>query len=50
MSELEVVLGLLVVVVALATAARRFGLPAPIIMLLGGIALGFVPGLPAIQL
>ena len=50
MSDLEVVLGLLVVVAALATAARRLGVPPPILMLLGGIALGFVPGLPAIEL
>ena len=50
MSTLEVVLGLLVVVAALATVARRLGVPPPILMLLGGIALGFVPGLPAIEL
>src|SRR4030088_3289619 len=50
MSDLEIVLGLLVVVAALATAARRLGVPPPILMLLGGIALGFVPGLPPIAL
>ena len=50
MSDLEVVLGLLVVVAALATVARRLAVPPPILMLLGGIALGFVPGLPAIAL
>jgi CPA1 family monovalent cation:H+ antiporter len=50
MSALEVVLGLLVVVAALATAARRLAVPPPILMLLGGIALGFVPGLPPIEL
>src|ERR1700716_2476479 len=50
MSALEVVLGLLVVVAALATAARRLGVPPPILMLLGGIALGFVPGLTPIAL
>src|SRR4030088_3838469 len=50
MSELEVVLGLLVVVAALATLARQLGVPPPILMLLGGIALGFVPGLPSIEL
>src|SRR5437763_747476 len=36
MSELEVVLGLLVVVAGLATAARRLAVPPPILMLLGG--------------
>jgi CPA1 family monovalent cation:H+ antiporter len=50
MSEIEVVLGLLVVVAVLATAARRLTVPPPILMLLGGIGLGFVPGLPSIQL
>ena len=50
MSALEIVLGLLVVVAALATVARRLAVPAPILMLLGGIAVGFVPGLPAIEL
>jgi CPA1 family monovalent cation:H+ antiporter len=49
-SELEVVLGLLVVVAALATVARRVAVPPPILMLLGGIALGFAPGLPSIEL
>ena len=50
MSEIEVVLGLLVVVAALATAAKRLAVPPPILMLLGGIGLGFIPGLPAIEL
>jgi CPA1 family monovalent cation:H+ antiporter len=50
MGEREVILGLLVVVAALATAARRLAVPPPILMLLGGIALGFVPGLPVIEL
>jgi CPA1 family monovalent cation:H+ antiporter len=50
MSDLEVVLGLLVVVAALATVARRLAVPPPILMLLGGIALGFVPGLPSVAL
>jgi CPA1 family monovalent cation:H+ antiporter len=50
MTELEVVLGLLVVVATLATVARRLGVPPAILMLVGGIGLGFIPGLPAIQL
>ena len=50
MTDLEVLLGLLVVVAALATAARRVHVPPPILMLVGGVALGFVPGLPKVAL
>jgi Na+/H+ antiporter len=50
MSDIEVVLGLLVVVAAIATVARRVGVPSPILMVLGGIAIGFVPGLPTVEL
>ena len=35
---------------ALALLARRIGIPYPILLVLGGLALGFVPGLPPIQL
>jgi hypothetical protein len=41
MNDIDVVLGLLVVVATLATMARRIGVPAPILMVLGGIAIGF---------
>jgi CPA1 family monovalent cation:H+ antiporter len=50
MSDLEVFLGLLVVVAALATVARRLRVPPPILMLLGGVALGFIPGIPKVTL
>ena len=50
MNDIDVVLGLLVVVATLATVARRIGVPSPILMVLGGIAIGFIPGLPAIEL
>jgi monovalent cation/hydrogen antiporter len=50
MSAAEILLGLLLAVAALATAARKLGVPYPIVMLLGGVALGFVPGLPRIEL
>lgn len=50
MADLESILALLVVVVALATLARRIGIPAPIFMVLGGIGIGFLPGLPAASL
>jgi CPA1 family monovalent cation:H+ antiporter len=41
-----VLISLLVAVTALSAAARRLGVPYPIVMVLGGTALGFVPGLP----
>jgi monovalent cation/hydrogen antiporter len=49
-SPIELVLGLLVVAVALGYVARRIGIAYPILLLLGGVALGLLPGLPAIQL
>jgi CPA1 family monovalent cation:H+ antiporter len=44
------VLGLLVAVAALVTLATRFGLPYPILLVIGGLALGFMPGLPRVSL
>lgn len=49
-SPIELVLGLLVVAVALGYLARRIGVAYPILLLLGGVVIGFVPGLPAIEL
>lgn len=40
----------LVVIVALYEVARRFGLPYPALFVVGGVVLGFVPGLPTITL
>ncbi len=45
MDEIALILGLLATVAALATAARRLRVPSPILMLIGGIAIGFTPGL-----
>jgi len=39
-----------VAVDVLATVARRIGVPYPILLVLGGLVLGFVPGLPRITL
>src|SRR5438067_12628047 len=50
MSELELVLALLVPVAALAALARRLGLPHPILLVVGGLLLGMVPGLPRAEL
>ena len=47
---IAVVLILLVAATALALVARRIGIPYPILLVLGGLALGFVPGLPPIEL
>jgi monovalent cation/hydrogen antiporter len=48
--QLEIIVGLLVAVAALATLAARIKVPYPILLVLGGSALGFVPGLPQVKL
>ena len=50
MREIELVLLLLVVVTALTLVARRLTVPYPIVMVLGGLVLSQVPGLPDFQL
>ena len=45
-----VVLGLLVAVAALAVVARLVRVPYPILLTIGGLAIGFVPGMPDIEL
>ena len=50
MSEVEIVLALLVAVAALAALAAQFRAPYPILLVMGGVVLGFVPALPPIQL
>jgi monovalent cation/hydrogen antiporter len=47
---IAVVLILLVAATVLALVARRIGIPYPILLVLGGLGLGFVPGLPPIEL
>jgi len=49
-SILILVLGLVVAVVALAIIAPRLHIPYPILLVLGGLLLGFVPGLPRFTL
>jgi Na+/H+ antiporter len=44
------VLGLLVVVAALAVVAKRLQVPYPIMMVIGGLAFSLVPGLPRVSL
>ena len=47
---IELVLGLFVVIVALAYLARRVGVAYPILLVLGGLVLGYAPGVPQIEL
>jgi Na+/H+ antiporter len=48
--EIETIFVLLAAVAALATLANRIGVPYPILLVLGGLVLGFVPGLPRVEL
>ena len=47
---IEVVFALLLAATGLALVARRIGVPYPILLVLGGLLLGFVPGLPRVEL
>ncbi len=46
----ELILGLLLVMVLLVALANKLGLPYPILLVIAGLAIGFVPGLPSITL
>ena len=46
----ELVLGLLVVIVALTALAEKFAVPYPIALVLGGLGLAMIPGLPDARL
>ena len=46
----DLVLALLAAVAALVTIARRIGIAYPILLLIGGLVLGLVPGVPAVRL
>jgi Na+/H+ antiporter len=51
MEHIEVFLiGLFVAVAGLSTLARRLSIPYPILLVLGGLVVGAVPGLPAVEL
>lgn len=50
MNQVETVVALLIVVAALAIAAKRIALPYPVLLVVAGLALGFVPGLPPLKL
>lgn len=48
MAVVEIILIALVAVIALATLAQRLAIPYPILLVLGGVALGVAPGLPSV--
>ncbi len=50
MHTVPTVLILLAGVTALSVLARRLGLPYPAVMVVGGLAVAFIPGLPRVQL
>lgn len=50
MGELEILFALLFGAVVLARAADHVGVPYPIVLVLGGLGLAFVPGMPEIEL
>src|SRR5436305_2984388 len=51
MGQAEILIaGLLVAVAGLSALARRLGVPYPIVLVVGGAVVGFVPGLPEVKL
>ena len=50
MEPLSVVLAITVAIALLFEAARRLGVPYPSLFVLGGLALGFIPGVPKVEL
>ncbi len=50
MPNLDLLLGLLLAVVVFTTLAQRLRIAYPVLLVLGGLVLSFVPGLPAINL
>src|SRR5580700_8377023 len=50
MSPIETLFGLLAAVAALTWLAQRIGVEYPILLVIGGLVLGFIPGLPRVAL
>lgn len=50
LQQVETVILLLMAVLALTAFARKLFIPYPILLVIGGLCLGFVPGLPTIRL
>ena len=49
-ATLELILGMLFVVAALGLLSRKIGIPLPILLVVSGVLLGMVPGLPQVKL
>src|SRR5437879_13072722 len=50
MQTAELLLALLVIVAALVTVSRRIRVPYPVLLLIGGLVVGLVPGIPPFEL
>ena len=50
MDKAEILVLLLASIAALALLAQRLAIPYPILLVLGGLAIGFIPGLPSVRL
>src|ERR1041385_7638177 len=50
MENARLILALLIAVAALVTIARRLGIAYPIFLVIGGLLLGLVPGLPRVAI
>jgi monovalent cation/hydrogen antiporter len=50
MNHAEIIFILLIVIAVLALVAKQVGLPYPVLLVFGGLALGFMPRLPPVQL
>jgi CPA1 family monovalent cation:H+ antiporter len=50
MNPVELIIGLILAAAVLATVARKIGIPYPVLLVLGGLVLGFLPGLPPVQI
>jgi len=48
--EISIVMGLLVAIAALALISRKSPIPYPVLLVLGGLALAFIPGIPRVGL
>jgi len=42
--------GLLMAIAGLGALARRLSIPYPIVLVVGGVAFGFIPGVPTVKL
>lgn len=50
MHDVEIILELLLVVAILAVVSQKLAVPYPILLVLAGLVLGFIPGLPKVEL